>query len=165
MSTDLQKTNAKSEAKAVTYNQAQKAIADAGFVSIELKEITAAAIFGKYVEQDIIHTVAPSILIRTMQTLKKAIEDNEALLKLSSTELEMELREKIIQRQVQLIAQQINLAEKIQSAAVLVGKTAPQAKTLNPSFGAREQVVPQSPVQVNIGIQSNGDVSVDGAAA
>lgn len=164
MGNKMQRTGTQAVEKKVSFKDAQEAAIAAGYDLMDVKAIDAVGELGRYFEQETIKTLAPAILIRTMQDLKKGIEDTDKLLELPSTEVNAELRERILQRKISLIGQQITNAKALQEAAVLIGKTAPQPKILNPSFGPREQVVPQKPVTVNIGIQSNGQVKVDGAA-
>lgn len=161
----LEKHSTKPVEKKITFARAAQAAEDSGYAVVSLKAAQAAALLGQYIEQDIIKTVAPTILISTMQELKATIQECGRLLGLPKEEIDTNERDRIMKRQIDLIEQQISLAKTIQEAAVLVGKTAPQSQVLNPSFAPREQVVPQSPVQVNIGIRSNGDVKVDGQAA
>lgn len=160
----MQRIGSKAVEKKISFKAAQEAAIAAGYDLMDVKAVDAVGELGKYFEQDTIKTLAPAILIRTMQELKKSIEDADKLLELPSTEVDAELRERILRRKINLFGQQIANAKALQEAAVLIGKTAPQPKILNPSFGPREQVFPQKPVTVNIGIQSNGQVKVDGAA-
>ena len=164
MANKMQRTGAQAVEKKVSFKAARSAAIAAGYDLMDVKAIDAVGQLGKYFEQDTIKTLAPAILIRTMQELKKGIDDADKLLALPMEEVDVELRERILQRKISLIGQQIANAKALQEAAVLIGKTAPQPKFLNPSFAPREQVVPQKPVTVNIGIQSNGQVKVDGAA-
>lgn len=149
----------------ISFAKASKAAEEAGYACVSLKAVDSTAILGEYFEQGAIKTLAPAILVRTMEEIKVLITECNRILELPDSELKPESRERFFKRQTDLIDRQLKLAQSLQEAAVLIGKTAPQEKMLNPSFAPREQVVPQRPVQVNIGIQSNGDVKVDGQAA
>ncbi len=158
----LQKRKPSRAVKKISVRQALKFAEESGYTLIKIKASHAAASLGIYIEQEILKTLAPTVLLSTMEDLKLAIANCHALLALPNDEITVDEKDKILNKQINLIREQIALAKALQEAAVLIGKTAPTPKVLNPSFGPREQV---RPVNVNIGIQSSGDISVDGKAS
>lgn len=143
----------------ITIFHALRAAGMAGFDSTDIREINAAGYIGKYFEQEVIKTIASSVMMRTMQQLKDEIERCSRTLALPIEQLSHKEREIIRRQHLQYLEQQISLTREIQKAAALSCKTSlPPPKPVNPSFGAHERVTPQ----VNIGIKTDtGNVTID----
>ena len=144
-----------------TLKWAEKEAAEAGYDVLTVKRTKSFSSLGKYIEQDAIKSLAPAILVHAMHVLKDSIDYCTTALSQKEVELTPAESEKILGRLSNLVAQQISLAEKMQSAAVLAGKTSPKQLALRPSFSPHATV---TPVNVNIGIKSDGNIRVQDAS-
>jgi len=145
--------------KKITTEDAIRAMEQIGCAPLPVKNIELTAYLGKFFEQDAIKTLSSAILVRTMEEIRAGIVNCDKMLALDHETLPPEERDSVHKRKIDYINQQLALAKAIQEAAILAGKTVTPQRALTPSFAPGEQV---KPVQVNIGIRSEGNVKVDG---